>query len=133
MNMTIQMPEVTVRSLPEKLNLRQRWLFFRELEEHMRHQRPRIVLDCSAVERIDKSVIYLLLRCLEEAIKCNGDVKLAAVSPDAKALFDFTGVSRLFEIFDTTAEAVNSFHCIPACLSRDLASPPSPRVSESAA
>jgi len=46
---------------------------------------------------------------LEEAIKRSGDVKLAAVSAGARSALKLVGVDRLFEIFDTNAEAVNSF------------------------
>jgi anti-anti-sigma regulatory factor len=58
---------------------------------------------------LDQSAIQLLLSCLEEAIKRNGDVKLAAVPHGARSTLKLTGVDRLFEIFDTNAEAVNSF------------------------
>ena len=72
--------------------------------------RPRIVLDCSTLSICDKSVVLLLLRCLEEAMKRNGDVKLAAISPAAKEMLEITRVRHLFEIFETPALAVNSFH-----------------------
>jgi anti-anti-sigma regulatory factor len=44
----------------------------------MNNDRAYIVLDCSKVGVMDRSAIYLLLCCLEEAMKRNGDVKLAA-------------------------------------------------------
>jgi anti-anti-sigma regulatory factor len=46
---------------------------------------------------------------LEEAIKRNGDVKLSAVPAEARSTLKLTGVDRIFEIFETNAEAVNSF------------------------
>jgi len=62
---------------------------------------------------MDRRVIQLLLGCLEEAIKRNGDVKLSAVPKAAKAILEVTGVSRLFEVFDTNAEALISFQLLP--------------------
>jgi anti-anti-sigma regulatory factor len=59
--------------------------------------------------QMDRPSIKLLLCCLEEAIKRNGDVKLAAVPAGARSTLELTGVDRLFEIFDTNVDAVNSF------------------------
>ncbi|HMD19265.1 MAG TPA: STAS domain-containing protein [Alloacidobacterium sp.] len=134
MNTTIRVSAVIVKQLPEALSVKQRWIFLREIESCMRIDRPRIVLDCANVRRVDRALIHLLLRCLEEAMKCNGDVKLAAIPHEAKAVLELTGVNRLFEISDTTAEAVKSFHQIPAfMLSQTIAPKCSDQESESAA
>ena len=84
-------------------------LFFKELESRMNVGRPCMVLDCSRVRELDRFAIHMLLCCLEEAMKRDGDVKLAAVSPAARATLELTRVDRLFEIYDTETEAVNSF------------------------
>jgi anti-anti-sigma regulatory factor len=80
----------------------------------MANDRPYIVLDLSKAGVMDRSAIYLLLCCLEEAIKRNGDVRLAAIPLGTRAGLELTGVDRLFEIFGTNAEAVNSFRRLPA-------------------
>jgi hypothetical protein len=54
-------------------------------------------------------LVYMLLCCLEETLKRNGDVKLAALPPAAMAVLNVTGVNRVFEIYDTIPEALNSF------------------------
>ncbi len=101
---------VAVKHLPEKLSVRQGRGFFREVEPYLQSDRPRVVLDCSKVRHIDSAGVYVLLRCLEEAMKRNGDVKLAAIPPGAAAILELTRVGRLFEAFDNTTDAVNSFH-----------------------
>ncbi|HET9087321.1 MAG TPA: STAS domain-containing protein [Acidobacteriaceae bacterium] len=111
--MTLQIRTVAVMQLPEVLNSKQRRNFLREVQSHMNVDRPRMVLDCSNVKLGDRSFIHLLLCCLEEAMKCKGDVKLAALPPGAGAILELTGVSRLFDIYETTAEAVHSFHRFP--------------------
>ncbi len=58
---------------------------------------------------MDKHAIHMLLCCLEEAMKHNGDVKLAAVTPSVGEILELTRVDRLFEIYETQTEAVNSF------------------------
>jgi len=111
--MTLRVRNVEVKQLPEALTVKQARLFLGELGSCMNTDRPCIVLDCSKVRLMDRSVIQLLLGCLEEAIKRNGDVKLSAVPAAAKAILELTGVSRLFEMFDTNAEALISFHPLP--------------------
>ena len=104
------MRTVTVKKLPETLGLKQRKDFFREIENCMNVDRPRIVLDCTLIRQPNRALVHLLLRCLEEAMKRNGDVKLVSASSKAKAVLENSGVIRLFDTFDTTAEAVNSFN-----------------------
>lgn len=109
-------------------------LVFRELETRINIDRPCVVLDCSKVREMDRFAIHMLLCCLEEAMKRNGDVKLAAVSPAARETLELTRVDRLFEIYDTETEAVNSFfrphleHALPGRGAQDEG-----EMSESAA
>jgi anti-anti-sigma regulatory factor len=79
----------------------------------MNIDRPYIVLDFSNVCRMDKPAVNLLLCCLEEALKRNGEIKLAAVPEEARLVLRLTGAERLFEIFDTIAEAASSFRQLP--------------------
>jgi anti-sigma B factor antagonist len=111
--MTLRKCAVAVKQLPETLTEKQGKLFLGELESSINIDRPSIVLDCSRVCRMDRALINLLLSCLEEAMKRNGDVKLAAVPQDARSILELTGVDRLFELFDTNAEAVSSFRRAP--------------------
>lgn len=101
---------VAVMQFPELSKKREVRNFAREVERCMDVTRPFVVLDCSNVCHLDKAVVHLLLGCLEEAMKRNGDVKLVGVPLTAEAVLGSTGANRLFEIFDTTADAVNSFH-----------------------
>jgi anti-sigma B factor antagonist len=100
---------VTVTQLPQTLDMKRGRLFFKELESRINIDRPCIVLDCSQVQQMDRFAIHMLLCCLEEAMKRDGDVKLAAVPPLARATLELMRVDRLFEIYATETEAVNSF------------------------
>jgi anti-sigma B factor antagonist len=111
-NMTSARP-VVVKQLPERLSVEQGRVFFREVEFCLKVDRPRVVLDCSKIQQLDSAGIQLLLSCLEEAMKRNGDVKLAAIPSSAAAILELTRVDRLFEAFDNVADAVNSFHQFP--------------------
>ena len=108
-DMKLRICEVVVRQVPERLNEKDGRLFFKGLESCINIERPSIVFDCSKVLEMNRAAIYLLLCCLEEAIKRNGDVKLAAIPDGAMTMLKLTGAIRLFESFDTNAEAVSSF------------------------
>jgi anti-anti-sigma regulatory factor len=72
--------------------------------------RPAVVLDCSRVRQIDKPMVHLLFCCLEEAMKRNGDVRLAGIRPEAWPALQAAGVGRLFRTFSSNVEAASSFH-----------------------
>lgn len=112
--MSIPTRNVITRRLPERASGKEGRAFLGEIREFVQTERPRIVLDCSAVREVDKSVVHLLLCCLEEAMKHNGDARLAALPPDAREILEATGASRIFEVYDTAAEAERSFYRAPA-------------------
>ncbi|MGA2050210.1 MAG: STAS domain-containing protein [Terracidiphilus sp.] len=112
--MAMRAREVTVRDLPERLTGERGRCFFSELKGEMETDNPFIVLDCSKVRQMDISAVYSLLCCLEEAMKRNGDVRFASMPSEITAILELTGVARLFERYDTNAEAMNSFRRLPA-------------------
>jgi anti-sigma B factor antagonist len=103
---------VVVMEVPGSLNNLEGQAFFHELQPLLETDRPRIVLDCSQLQHVDSAGIEILLHCIEEAMKRDGDVKLAAVLPAPIAILELMRVDRLFEIFDTVEEATRSFHAV---------------------
>ena len=101
---------VNVRHLPQTFTGRQISRFFDEIKECLDVDRPCLVLDCSQLARMDRRIVLLLLRCLEEAMKRNGDVRLAAVPVQARTALQAVEVDILFRFFDTTEGAIESFH-----------------------
>jgi hypothetical protein len=71
--------------------------------------KPRVVFDCSEVRQLDSAGAELLLRCMEEVMKQDGDLKLASVSPQASVILKLTRIDRVFEIFESVSDAVVSF------------------------
>ncbi len=112
-DMTLRRRVVAVKQVPERMNERLGRIFFNELESCMNVDRPSIVFDCSKVLQMDKVAIYFLLCCLEEAIKRNGDVKLAAIPTEARMMLELSGADRLFEICESNGQAVRSFRQHP--------------------
>ena len=107
--MTNRLRSVTVHQIPQAVTPSCERRFLRDLQKHVAAERPRIVLDCSGVREMDDATVHLLLCCLEEAMKSNGDVKLAALSPLAESSLRRAKVNRLFETYPTPAAAVHSY------------------------
>ena len=100
---------VIVMELPEKLNHAEAQSFMNELQPLLEEDRPCVVLDCSQIQSMDSAGVETLLHCLQEAMKRDGDLKLAAVSPASAVILELMRVDRLFEVFETTDQAVRSF------------------------
>jgi anti-sigma B factor antagonist len=98
-----------VMELPETLNHAEGKKFVGDLQPLLEVPRPRIVLDCSQVQNMDSAGIEILLYCMEEAMKRDGDMKLSAVSPASATIMELMRVDRLFEVFETADEAARSF------------------------
>jgi anti-anti-sigma factor len=89
--------------------LRQARAFLEEVRPLLEHDRPQLVFDLSLVRRLDAAGVEMLLFCMQEAARRDGDLKLAALSPHARVVLDLTRAGRLFEIYATSAEAARSF------------------------
>lgn len=105
---------IVIMQLPEELNVREVHNFMQEIGPLLESNRPRIVLDCSPVRSMESAGVEMLLRCLEEVLKRDGDLKLAALSPEAEVILELMRVARVFETFPTSEEAARSFNAIPA-------------------
>jgi anti-sigma B factor antagonist len=100
---------VSVVQLPKTINGEAERLFFAEMRDVASTDRPRIVLNCANLVEVSLEAIRLLLACLEEAMKRNGDVRLASLPGTSKAILQSAGMERLFRMFDTDIEAIKSF------------------------
>src|SRR5436305_1762198 len=58
--MTLATRAVSVKSLPEKLGIKQGRLFFRELESAINVEKPCIVFDCSRLQAMNEHAAHLL-------------------------------------------------------------------------
>ncbi len=103
---------VVIMEVPERLSHSETQGFLAELQPLLESDRPRIVLDCSQVQHMDSAGIEMLLSCMGEAMKRDGDIKLASLSPALAAILELMRVDRLFEIFDTAEEATRSFQAV---------------------
>jgi anti-sigma B factor antagonist len=100
---------VVVKRMPQRLNMRSAREFLEDVQPFLDADRPQLVFDLAQVEQLDSAGIELLLYCMSEAHKRDGDLKLASLSPQAAVMLELTRTERLFEIYETSADAVRSF------------------------
>src|ERR1700722_13351196 len=100
---------VIVMELPEQLNHVEAKRFLDEVQPLLEGDRPSVVLDCSQIKHMESAGVEMLLYCLEQAMKRDGDLKLAAISSASAVILELMRVDRLFEVFQTSEEAVRSF------------------------
>jgi anti-anti-sigma factor len=100
---------VVVKRMPEKLNQRQARAFLQDVQPFLRADRPQLVFDLSQVKQLDSAGVEMLLHCVGEVMKRDGDLKLASPSPEAVLVLELTRTDRLFEIYESSTEAARSF------------------------
>jgi anti-sigma B factor antagonist len=75
------------------------------LEAHMK-----LILDVSHLRFVDSSGLGAMLSCLRHLSTKSGDLKLAGMTRDVRALFELVRMHRIFDIYATREEAVSAFH-----------------------
>lgn len=69
----------------------------------------RMVLNCSRISRINSTALGILVGRLRRARHMGGDIKIVGLVPDVRGIFDITGASRVFRIFEDEAGALADF------------------------
>ena len=100
---------VVVKRMPEKMNQREARKFLQDVEPFLSADRPQLVFDLSQVKQLDAAGVEMLLRCVSEVMKRDGDLKLASLSRQAAMVLELTRTDRLFEIYENSTEAARSF------------------------
>lgn len=68
----------------------------------------RIILDLSGVPYMDSSGVASLVKLLARVRRDNGALKLAALTPRVRSVFEITRLDAVFEIYPSTEEALKS-------------------------
>lgn len=115
---------VIVKRVPSRLNLREARQFFKDVQPFIHSDRPQVVFDLSTVAQMDAAGVEMLLQCMRECMKRDGDLKLASLSPAAAVVLELTRTERLFEIYDNSTDAAKSFtHFLPNAMRQPPAQP----------
>ena len=85
-----------------------RWVILNLLNE-----RQRIVMNLAWIEYIDSSGLGTLVASFISARYRGVEIKFAALSPRAQHVLVSTHVDRLFDVYDSSEEAIKSFRPHP--------------------
>jgi len=100
---------VVVKRIPERMNQTEARKFLRDVEPLISSDRPQLVFDLSLVRQLDVAGVEVLLQCMSQVMKRDGDLKLASLSDHAAIILEMTRTDRLFEIYETSTDAARSF------------------------
>ena len=68
----------------------------------------KFVFDLKEMDFVDSTGLGALVACLKYSVECESVIKIANLQKKPKMLFEITRVYRIFDIFDSTEEAVKS-------------------------
>lgn len=68
-----------------------------------------ILVDLKDVRFIDSSGLGALVSGFKNAISHQGNLKLSGLQPQVKSMFELTRLHRVFEIFNTAEEALETY------------------------
>jgi anti-sigma B factor antagonist len=95
--------------MPERMNNSGAKHFLKDVQPLLNVDRPQVVFDLSQVQQLDVAGVEVLLHCMRQVMRRDGDLKLAALSDQAAIVLEMTRTERLFEIYKTSTDAVRSF------------------------
>ena len=80
-----------------------------KINELVKHDRIKIVMDLSDINFIDSTGLGCMVSCLRTVSKKGGDIKIAGLQAQVRAIFELTRLHRIFQIFDDTDTAIRNF------------------------
>jgi anti-anti-sigma regulatory factor len=99
---------VTVMLLPDFSDPAAYRGFLREVKAFVDGTRqPRLILDLSAVEQIKPETIELLLECVDQVERSDGEVSVAGVSDKTAVILELTQATSVLSVFPSILEAAN--------------------------
>jgi anti-sigma B factor antagonist len=80
-----------------------------KINEMVKHEQINIVIDLSEIDFIDSTGLGCMVSCLRSVSKKSGDIKIAGLQAQVRAIFELTRLHRIFQIFEDTETALRSF------------------------
>lgn len=80
-----------------------------DLLQKIEQGNSKVIIDLSATEFVDSSFLGTLVAGLKKTASKNGDLKIVNLQEPVRVMFELTRLYKIFEIFDTVEDALNSF------------------------
>ena len=78
-----------------------------KFKEVFRNKPHTVIVDMTKVSFMDSSGLAVLVGALKQSRINNGELKLAGLTKDVKAIFEICRLETIFQIFDTLDEALS--------------------------
>lgn len=79
------------------------------VQEGLDRGERKFLIDCSATGYIDSSGLGALVTLSKKVREVNGDLRIAGLNEDLRALFELTKLDTLFQISPTAEDALAGF------------------------
>lgn len=80
-----------------------------EMQKIFEGGKKNVLVDLNDVRFIDSSGLGALVSGFKNAISNQGNLKLSSLQPQVKSMFELTRLHRVFEIFPSSADALDNF------------------------
>lgn len=77
-------------------------------------EKAKVVFDMREVRFVDSTGLGSLLSCLRKLAQTGGELKLSHLTAPVRALFELVRMHQVFDVFNTTEEALQSLELHPA-------------------
>jgi anti-anti-sigma factor len=71
--------------------------------------RKKIIIDLTECEFIDSTFLGAIVISLKRIAELGGKMRLVGVQPEVESMFKLTKMNKVFEIFETREDALESF------------------------
>ncbi len=82
--------------------------FYNVIDEQISLKNYFVVMDISGIEFITSRGLGAIGKVMDTLRKSGGDLKVCAMKPELKKIFDICGLSKILEIFDNQEDALLS-------------------------
>ncbi|MDZ7622877.1 MAG: STAS domain-containing protein [Ignavibacteriaceae bacterium] len=84
-------------------------VFKNMLKKDIDSGKNKLIIDLSFCEFIDSTFLGTIVISLKKVTAIGGDIKLVGFQPAVRSMLELTRISRVFETFESTDEALSSF------------------------
>lgn len=76
------------------------------LNEYTSQEKIRVLVDCQELDYISSAGLRVLLAAAKELQKRNGKIFLSSLNTNVKQVFEISGFTSIFPIYETTEKAI---------------------------
>ncbi len=104
-----QTSEITIVEISGRIDASNTPMLDEEMSKVLSEGKTKVIVDLSNLAYISSAGLRVFLSAVKKLKKSNGDLRLCGLSPNIMKIFKLAGFNKIFQIFDSEKEAVDSF------------------------